>query len=413
MNEQLALHSRLTLRALTDRQLVNVLTTLAALERAAIAKLVAALSEFDKRRLYLPLGFNSLFAYCTNRLSLSQDEAFYRIEAARVARRFPVVLDYLEKGAMTLTTVRLLGPHLTVDNHKQLFETACHLTRPQVAVLIARLRPKPDVPSTIRKLPRALSQMATPGAAALGTPAAAAMGTLAVAAVGVPGAAAMVPPATPAAELSAPAALTPVAQDAGGLVPTVGAVPTPRPSGAPSGPDVAPSTCPADAGVLLVPAEIPSRRPVIEPLSATRYRLQITISDRSHDTLREIQTLIRHVIPTGDPAAIVERALALLLADLKKRRAAEVRHPRAGRAEPPRGRHIPARVVRAVWKRDESQCAFVAPNGHRCRAEDFLELHHVVPFARGGKPTVGNIQLRCRAHNAHEAELAFGARTRR
>jgi hypothetical protein len=32
----------------------------------------------------------------------------------------------------------------------------------------------------------------------------------------------------------------------------------------------------------------------------------------------------------------------------------------------------------------------------------------VIPYAVGGKPTVDNIQLRCRAHNRYEATLFFG-----
>jgi HNH endonuclease len=39
----------------------------------------------------------------------------------------------------------------------------------------------------------------------------------------------------------------------------------------------------------------------------------------------------------------------------------------------------------------------------------FLEFHHVEPYARGGPATVENIQLRCRAHNAYEASMFFGA----
>jgi hypothetical protein len=34
----------------------------------------------------------------------------------------------------------------------------------------------------------------------------------------------------------------------------------------------------------------------------------------------------------------------------------------------------------------------------------------VVPFARGGPTTTENLALRCRAHNAYEAEQVFGAR---
>ena len=45
----------------------------------------------------------------------------------------------------------------------------------------------------------------------------------------------------------------------------------------------------------------------------------------------------------------------------------------------------------------------------RCTERGFLEFHHVVPFADGGEASVSNIQLRCRAHNQHEAALSFGA----
>ena len=68
---------------------------------------------------------------------------------------------------------------------------------------------------------------------------------------------------------------------------------------------------------------------------------------------------------------------------------------------------MPADVKRDVWERDAGQCAFVGVAG-RCTERGFLEFHHVVPFADGGPTTVANVQLRCRAHNAYEAEEWFG-----
>jgi 5-methylcytosine-specific restriction endonuclease McrA len=62
-----------------------------------------------------------------------------------------------------------------------------------------------------------------------------------------------------------------------------------------------------------------------------------------------------------------------------------------------------------VWTRDDGRCAFVGADG-RCRETGWLEIHHVVPFARGGLTTTENLELRCRAHNAYEAEREFGAR---
>ena len=48
----------------------------------------------------------------------------------------------------------------------------------------------------------------------------------------------------------------------------------------------------------------------------------------------------------------------------------------------------------------------VGPHG-RCTERAFLEFHHRQPYAAGGKATVDNIELRCRAHNAYEAQLFF------
>ena len=70
---------------LTNDQLLARVKTLAARERTSTADLVAALAELDERRLYLGLGYSSLFAYCVQELHLSEDAAYIRIRAARVA----------------------------------------------------------------------------------------------------------------------------------------------------------------------------------------------------------------------------------------------------------------------------------------------------------------------------------------
>lgn len=47
----------------------------------------------------------------------------------------------------------LLAPHLTADNHRQVLEAARHKSKREVEEIVARLRPQPPVPSSIRKLP--------------------------------------------------------------------------------------------------------------------------------------------------------------------------------------------------------------------------------------------------------------------
>jgi hypothetical protein len=109
--------------------------------------------ELDVRRLYLGEGYSSMFSYCTQALHLAEGAAYNRIESARAARRFPMILSDLEDGSLTLTTVRLLAPHLTVENHETVLASARHKRKRDIEQIVASLNPKPAVQTVIRKLP--------------------------------------------------------------------------------------------------------------------------------------------------------------------------------------------------------------------------------------------------------------------
>jgi hypothetical protein len=142
-------------------------------------------------------------------------------------------------------------------------------------------------------------------------------------------------------------------------------------------------------------------------LGSKRYKLQVTISGETRAKLQRAQDLLRHTLPSGDLALILDRALEMLVRELERKKAAEVLRPRTGTRSRPNSRHIPAAVRRAVWRRDCGRCAFTGEQ-RRCDETAFLEFHHVIPFAAGGEATPENIELRCRAHNQYESELFFG-----
>src|SRR6266513_2090028 len=143
---------------LSDAELVAEVARLAQSERAATSGLIAHLAELYGRRLHERAGFASLFTYCTNVLWLSEHEAYDRMRAAKVARRYPAVLGLLASGRVNLTTIRLLAPHLTRKNHEELLAAACGKRKRQVQELLAARFPQPDVASTIRKLPAPRSE---------------------------------------------------------------------------------------------------------------------------------------------------------------------------------------------------------------------------------------------------------------
>jgi hypothetical protein len=143
-------------------------------------------------------------------------------------------------------------------------------------------------------------------------------------------------------------------------------------------------------------------------LGPDRFLFQFTGGQAVRDKVREAQSLLRHAVPGGELGAIVERALDALLTNIARARFAAVARPRAGRLLPSGSRAIPASVRRAVRARDGNQCAFAGPDGRRCTERGFLEFHHLIPYADGGKPTTEGIELRCATHNRYEAEKWFG-----
>ena len=157
----------------------------------------------------------------------------------------------------------------------------------------------------------------------------------------------------------------------------------------------------------------------MKPLATDRYEIRFTASAATRDKLKVAQDLLRHAIPSGDVAAIVDRALSALIEAHSRTKMAVVRRPArvrpvtaSARQVADDTRHVAAEVRRVVWARDGGRCAFRAASGHRCSERSFLEYHHVEPHAVGGKATIANIQLRCRAHNGYEADVFFGTARR-
>ena len=139
----------------TDQELMARLRRLVRADRTLSARLLVHLGEVDARGLYREHAYPSMFAYCVEELSMSEAEAYLRIQAARLGRQFPVIVPLFGSGSLHLSAIKLLAPHLTPDNHVQLLEQASGKTKREIERLVAALAPQPDVPSRMRKLPEA------------------------------------------------------------------------------------------------------------------------------------------------------------------------------------------------------------------------------------------------------------------
>ena len=247
-----------SLGRLSDVDLVRSLKTLIARERDATAEVVAHIAELDTRDVHLREGYRSLYVYCRDALGLSEWESYNRIEVARTARRFPLILDLLADGSVHLTAVKLLAPHLTSRQPSRPARVGPRQDedpdpgdRRQAGAEARRA----DVHSPARHadLAHGRSRCRQRPPRRCRSPAA----------------------PTPATRLPAPLALTAAA------------------------------------------------RATVAPLSPDRYRLQVTIGGDTLEKLRCAQDMLGHAIPSGDEAAVLDRALTVLLVELAKKKFAQ------------------------------------------------------------------------------------------
>jgi hypothetical protein len=454
----------------TDQQLIARLRGLVRADQALGGRLLVHLGEVDAPGLYREQAYSSMFAYCVEELHMSEAETYLRIQAARLGREFPLVVQLFEQGALHLSAIKRIGPHLTADNHVQVLERARGKGKREIELLVAELAPKPDVPSRMRKLPEMRRAPASQARAHVASPLDAhpALSILhsSIAAPRVLGSQASHSPsrmrcfgsgAHPAPfHLDASTAAPPVSGSEARQAALEGSIAAPR-GGA------------SDASFAL---EAPRPRASCVPLSPGRYKVEFTAGQGLHDRLEQLQALLRHRVPNGDLGLILELAVELLFDKTMKQRFAQIQTPKkhrsmqrddaqtqapkkqrsvprddaqtqtpeqyraiqrgderasgAARVQPPaaratsspgarprrvNSRYIPRAVVREVYARDAGRCTFVNAEGKRCSERGFLELHHHdVPYGKGGTATVDNLRLACRAHNALFAERDYGSR---
>ena len=370
---------RYQLDAVSDDALHVQVKTLAGRQNALTAELLAHLAEVDARGIYRERACSSLYTYCVYELRLSEDEAQRRSRAAKTARAFPILLEMLAEGAIHLTGLLLLAPHLTKENHVELLARARFRTKREIEHLVAEIAPRADAPARIEPLgPRPMTGRNSWQAYV--------------------------------ASLAGP-----VRQLAAGV--NAGDAP-PRPE------NETHAEC----------SHEPERREdVVETESARlvsqRYRVEFTASQRYVELLEEARNLVQHRVPDRDVARVHELAMAAFVEQLRKRRQAATSRARRKpssegpaperidemnaelqRSAPARvnSRYVPAHVRRTVWERDGAQCTFADAQGRRCSERAGLEIHHEHAFALGGPATIENLRLACRAHNALFAERDFG-----
>jgi hypothetical protein len=151
-----------SLEHLSDTELLAGTRRLVGRSNQMLAELLVHLGEVEARGIHRTRACASLYAYCIYELRFSDDEAFRRVAAARLVRRFPPLLDALASGELHLTGLLMLGPHMTEANLVEVLARAKHRTKRELAKLVRMVDPLPAVPARIEPLGPAPARLVPP-----------------------------------------------------------------------------------------------------------------------------------------------------------------------------------------------------------------------------------------------------------
>ncbi len=390
MNRSIRLDS---LGTLSDNRLIRQLESLRGKERKILAGVLRHLIEMEKRRLFLPRGYSSLFEFCTQHLKYSRSAAGRRIAAARTLAKFPSLEEYLLNGEINLYSLSLVSGILTGQNLKQVISGIRNRSTREVEALVAGFRPGRILKDRVRTV-------------------------------------CVMVPETGSSSGTGSTSFTPGAGNPGSSPCTGSSRPTPG-----AGSEKFPNTA--------------VNGPVTESLEHVRmsrkYRLEFAVDPEFMKKFNRMKTLLSSNYPEG--ISFEELFMLLMdeyidrhspegrsarrekrLADRSRKNSGRIqaddsRHgsnstsenrsgmsrPAADREGMNRTRSIPRKVRDEIFLRDGGRCTFEGTDGRRCNSSWNLQIDHIVPFARGGDNSPGNLRLLCGKHNRLEAERVFGS----
>jgi 5-methylcytosine-specific restriction endonuclease McrA len=369
-----------TLKGISDRELLSRIRKLSETERATVLSILAHLIEIDRRRLYLPRGYSSLFEFCVKHLGYSESTAGRRIAIARCIRDFPGVYRLLARGRTNFSNVAKISGIITPGNAERLLAGIEGRSSREVDLIVSRHKPKSSIRDRVRPV-YVMTELQVPvDTSRVGTSIEAGNGKKST--------------------------------------PNVGSEKTPN-SGEPA----------TESRMVLeqrfkvefgVDPEFIEKLERVRSLLSTKHHAKLEFEELFEVLMDEY--IERHS-PEGRIRRKTEREKRKSSAGQKDQRSSQkptkpsqARHtlpkyPQKPSVPPQKredSRYISRPVRDEVYARDKGRCTFVSPGGKRCCSKWDLQIDHIIPFARGGDNSTGNLRLLCAKHNRLEAKRAFG-----
>src|SRR5262249_47724913 len=149
----------------TTYEIVAELKDLLSRERVTLVPILEGLAKIEERKLYLDLGYDSMWAFLKRELGQSEAMIHYRLASSRMLRRFPQVAEPLRDGRLCMTVLASLAKVLTEENVDEVIAEAMGKPTNEVKRIVRRLDPKPIPKDVTTEAPRSSEVISVPAAA--------------------------------------------------------------------------------------------------------------------------------------------------------------------------------------------------------------------------------------------------------
>ena len=163
--------------------------------------------------------------------------------------------------------------------------------------------------------------------------------------------------------------------------------------------------------ITISPQSVPQEKR--RELTPEKTELKVVLNKDLIEKLDKIKTLMSHKNPNMTDQELIEVMAEALLQKIdpeEKAKRVEARKQNhnaqilpTSEVKSKNTRYIPAAMKMEVYMKYKGKCSHV-----NCDSRKFLEYDHIQPLALGGKTTLNNLRLLCRAHNQRAAINAYG-----
>ncbi len=113
--------------------------------KRAEAELLDVIIKIDEHRVFVAMGYSSLFTYCVSALGLTEGVAYNFVNVARKSKEVPELKNSIVKGMLSVTKARKITSVITKSNQETWLKKATTLSSRRLEQEVAKVNPKEAV----------------------------------------------------------------------------------------------------------------------------------------------------------------------------------------------------------------------------------------------------------------------------